>query len=131
MGTIFADIDLAFPASGGKAVPKPRPLSVNLTALATALFLKHDSDNSASGGKVIAITSAIRGEGTSTVTQLLAEQLASNTTRRVLRVTTEQFGSTLTASPMEVEALLRKNSQTNVWSSVLHSLLISMETPRG
>ena len=116
MATMFSGTSVA-PAVFETAPPLlPKDIALAITALATALFLNHEPNLGSGRGRLVAVTSPTGGEGVTTITCLLALQLARNPTCRVLLASPAQLEHMPTSDPVEVENLLRKNPVTGTWS---------------
>ena len=95
----------------------PKDLALAITGLATSLFLIRDHEQGRFGRrKVVAVTSCTSGEGVTTMSSLLAIQLARNINCRVLIVSTAQLEQVCTSDPIEVKNLIRKNPVIGTWS---------------
>ena len=121
MATMATGADVA-PVTRESAPPlPPKDLALAITALATSLFLTREHGLRSDRTRVVAVTSATGGEGVTTVSSLLAMQLARNTGCRVLVVSPAQLEQVCTSDPIEVKNLLRKNPAIGTWSLEIRS----------
>ncbi len=107
------------PVTHEKSPPlPPKDLALAITGLATTLFLirEHEHGPRAGRRKLMAVTSCTSGEGVTTISSLLAMQLARNTNCRVLIVSPAQLEQVRTSDPVEVMNLIRKNPAIGTWS---------------
>jgi Mrp family chromosome partitioning ATPase len=80
-----------------------------------ALFYQQKSTPISHGGRLIAVTAPIPGEGVTTISSLLAFHLARNPAARVLFASTAQLEPVYTYDSVELENLLHQDSATGVW----------------
>ena len=118
MATMVTEVEVA-PVTHQSAPPlPPKGLALAITGLTTSLFLIREHDHGLRSGrrKVVAVTSCSSGEGVTTISSLLAVQLARNTNCRVLIVSPAQLEQVCTSDPIEVKNLIRKNPSIGTWS---------------
>jgi len=80
------------PVIADRAAPlPPMQIALPIAELATALFFQEKPTPISQGGRLIAVTSPVGGEGVTTVASLLAAHIARNPAARVLLTSTAQL----------------------------------------
>jgi len=105
------------PVIADRAAPlPPMQIALPIAELATALFFQEKPTPISQGGRLIAVTSPVGGEGVTTVASLLAAHIARNPAARVLLTSTAQLEPVYAFDGPELEKLVSQDRATGVWS---------------